>query len=112
MPGVFQQLLDKLSGPLTVKSGPFTPTALPGVSGAVAAGATALMGYTVRETTGSASAVMRLRDGTSTGPILATISLDWGESIPTQTLNVAVTNVGGVYVQIVAGTVEGSVFTV
>lgn len=96
--------------PVVVESRSATVTALPGASGAVAPGAEALVGLTMRETTGVALAVVRLRDGVVGGTILATISLTAEESVR-EPLNVEVTNPAGVYVELVSGTVEGSVFT-
>lgn len=84
-----------------------TPFPLPGASGNVtAAGAGVLVGFTVRETAGTA-AVLRLRDG-SGGMILAVISLVAGESVREQLPEVVFSS--RVYLELVSGTVEGTVF--
>lgn len=110
-----------VSGPLTdaqlraaavsVDTGAATGTAIASNS-AVAAGATKLWGVTLRETAGS-SCVVRLRDGVVGGTILATISLNAGESVRELFAKpVPVANAAGVYVQLVSGTIpEGTVFT-
>ena len=80
---------------------------------AVAAGAAKLWGLTLRETTGSAACVVRLRNGVVGGTILATIKLLAGESVTeTWPKPIPVGHASGVYVQLVSGTIpEGTVFT-
>lgn len=70
-----------------------------------------LMGYTLRETTGAATATMYLRDGTdNTGDMLAAIQLAAGES-RTDWFGPGGVNFGlGLFWDLVAGSVEGSVF--
>lgn len=68
-----------------------------------------LVGYSVRETTGAARAVLRLLDGTSTsGELLETISLAEGESA-SDTYSFPIKVTSGIYVDVVSGAVEGAV---
>lgn len=73
----------------------------------------ALAGLSLRETSGAASAVVRLRDGEDTsdpGNILISVSLAAGESTRDWYLPAGVSFGRGLYVEIVSGQVEGSVF--
>jgi hypothetical protein len=65
-------------------------------------------GISVRETAGAVASV-RVRQGAITGAIVAAVSLPANGSF-TEALGLAPINCdGGVYVEVVAGTVEGSV---
>lgn len=82
---------------------------LPLTAGAATTARGEFRGYTVRETAGAAATV-RIHDGASaTGVLLATIALTANQS---QTVldGAGVYFDGGVFVEVVTGTVEGSVF--
>lgn len=71
-----------------------------------------LYGWALAESTGSATAKVRLRDGSSaSGKLLAPITLAAGESVrdffPVESVNV--TN-GAIYLEVVSGSVEGAVY--
>lgn len=66
-------------------------------------------GFTLRETTASATATVRIYDGTTAaGTLLETVKLASGESAR-EFYNGGIRVGTGVYVSIVSGTVEGSV---
>lgn len=70
------------------------------------------MSFTARETTGTTAAVFRLRAGTVAGVILATVTLAANESVREQIGGIGgLTATGGVYYELVSGTVAGSVHT-
>ncbi len=70
-----------------------------------------MYGWTLRETTGSAAAVARLHNGQdSTGPIAASIGLVAGGSEIQGPAGPGVLMDAGVYLEVVSGSVEGSVF--
>lgn len=87
------------------------PIALTGSDQAVVPAAAVYRGITVRETSGSAGAVIRLHDHASapSGTILQTIALAQGESF-NQVHPAGVWAVDGVYADVVSGAVEGSVY--
>lgn len=68
-------------------------------------------GFTVRETSGSAAAVIRIWDNASaaSGTILDVISLTSGQSISDYLPNGGVRAYNGIYVEKVSGAFEGSV---
>jgi hypothetical protein len=79
---------------------------------------TALLGYAVKETTGSARAVVNIRDGSS-GKKLLLITLNEGESTreivaysesPLNVQGIPVTS-GEIYLEVIEGHVEGMVIT-
>lgn len=88
--------------PIPASSGPAGPQA--------AAGDIAYCGISVRETTGTTAAVIRVRSGGAAGgTILDTFALAAGASA-TSTYGYQGVDAGmGVYVEIVSGAVEGSV---
>jgi hypothetical protein len=86
------------------------PTNLPGASGLVIA-ETTLMGFTSRETSGTATAFFRLRAGTVTGTILETVTLAAGESTSDWYGPSGIAAAGGVYYELVSGAVAGAVRT-
>jgi len=80
---------------------------LPLSGGTAHTGGCTFAGYTVRETAGAA-AVVTIHDGTSaTGALLATIGLAADAS---DQHDCAVYAATGVFIEVVSGTVEGSVF--
>jgi hypothetical protein len=66
-----------------------------------------LTGYDLRDTSGG-GAVVRIRDGAAGGKIIATISLLPSESDHEGSWNRVTAS--GCYMQLVSGTVEGSIF--
>lgn len=122
--GWLRAIYEKVNGTLSV-SGPLTDTQLrvsaPTVDLAVsvplaitdAATATALryVGVSVAETAG-ALAKVRVRNATVAGVILDTITLQANESVSYTYPRGRSAASGIIYVQVVSGTVEGSVFTV
>lgn len=91
-------------------------TALPGDSiGGVpstVAAINTIFGWALAESTGSASAKVRLRDGTTAGGLLiATITLAQGESardfFPVETPEL---RGNAIYLEVVSGSVEGAVY--
>lgn len=76
----------------------------------VASGRSELAGFSFRETAGS-SAVVRVYDSTSAaGVLLLSVSLAAGESVG-EVFPRALDARNGIFVDVVSGTVEGSVFT-
>lgn len=70
---------------------------------------TVLVGWSLIETTGSAAAKIRLRDGLSVaGPELKIISLPSGTSSEISGGADQIQN-GGIFVEVVSGSVEGSI---
>lgn len=86
------------------------PVALTGSNQAVKAQPAVYRGFTIRETTGSASATVVIYDNASaaSGTILEQISLAAGESAR-ECYSAGLSAVNGIYVSIVSGTVAGSV---
>lgn len=84
--------------------------ALTGSDQVVAAGRTYYRGFSIRETSGSASAVVRIYDHASaaSGTVLDEISLVAGESAR-EWYEGGVWAANGVYVDVVSGAVAGSV---
>jgi DNA uptake protein ComE-like DNA-binding protein len=103
-----EALLTTLNG---LVGGAAIPVNLPGSSGAVTAVDGRLMGFSARETTGTASAFFRLRAGTGTGTILATVSLAANESVRDWFAPNGIQATGGVYYELVSGAVAGGVQT-
>lgn len=70
-----------------------------------------LSGYTFQETSGSATAEIVIHNGAdNTGPVIGYINLAAGESIPPTMLAKPVATPDGIYVEVVSGAVEGSIF--
>jgi hypothetical protein len=90
--------------------GPTLPVALTGSDQAVRASSAYYRGFTIRETTGGATAVVRIYDNASaaSGTILDEISLVAGESAR-EFYPGGIWATNGVYVDVVSGTVTGSV---
>jgi hypothetical protein len=84
--------------------------ALTGSDQAVRADATIYRGFSIRETSGSAAAVVRLFDNASaaSGTVLDEISLASGESVR-EWYEGGIWAVNGIYVDVVSGAVAGSV---
>ena len=85
-----------------------TPTA---IAEAATVSATKYVGISVSETTGSATAKVRVRNANAAGTILDTITLQGNESVSHTYPRGRSAASGTVYVQVVSGAVEGSVFT-
>ena len=88
--------------------------ALTGSNQAVSANPTYYLGFTIRETSGSAAAVVRIFDNASaaSGTVLDEIALSAGESAREWYGMGGLRASSGVYVQVVSGAVAGSVRTV
>lgn len=86
------------------------PVALTGSDQAVAARAAYYRGFSIRETSGSAGAVVRIFDNASaaSGTVLDEISLTAGESAR-EWYESGIWASNGVYVDVVSGAVAGSV---
>lgn len=85
---------------------------MPGASGAILTAPAHLSGWSVRETSGVSSALIRFRDGTDVGnPTLIEISLAPGESAR-DFLTLPIQATRAVYLEIVTGAVTGNLFTV
>lgn len=83
--------------------------ALTGSDQAVSANPSHYCGFTIRETSGSAAAVVRVFDGTSaTGTVLEEVSLAQGES-RSECYPGGIRATIGIYVDVVSGAVAGSV---
>jgi len=80
---------------------------IPGVSGVAYEGAGTFKGFTVAETAG-ATAKIRFRRQNVNGPIVAVKTLTANESATTGLPDGI--NVNGIYVEIVSGAIEGSLF--
>lgn len=79
------------------------------IANAATASTNAFLGLTVAET-GAAVAHIRVRDASATGDILATIKLASGGSTDISFPAPRLVESGTLYVQVVSGAVEGSVF--
>lgn len=88
------------------------PTDLPGATGVVVTGATKYRGFTIEETSGTATAKVRFYDHTSaaSGPRLETVTLQPGES-RSELYPTGIPCAAGVYMQLVSGAVFGSLRT-
>lgn len=92
--------------PSTATAVPFN---VPGASGAVTNADGALMGVSLRETSEANRAVVRLRAGASNGTLLGVFSLTAGESVREWYGDSGIKATGGVYCELVSGSVEGSI---
>lgn len=69
------------------------------------------MGWSIRETTGSATAAFRLRDGDVNGEVIANANLAANESIRDLFApNGVRVNTGRIYLQVLSGSIEGVVY--
>lgn len=86
------------------------PVALTGSNQAAKTSRTYYRGFTIRETSGTASAVVRIydNDAAASGTVLDEISLNAGESAR-EWYESGIWAVNGVYVNVVSGAVAGSV---
>jgi len=86
-----------------------TPTALTGSDQLIRTGPSIYRGFTIRETSGTTAAVVRIHDGvTAAGTVLDTIALNPGESAR-EWYHPGIHATTGVYVDVVSGAVAGSV---
>lgn len=84
--------------------------ALTGGDQLVATGGAMYRGFSIRETTGSATAVVRVYDGAgAAGTLLDTVSLGAAESARELYGSCGIWASDGIYVDVVSGAVEGSV---
>lgn len=89
------------------------PTASPAVSGLMLGGASLIFGWSFRETTNTNTATVELYDGTGTGGALITsITLAINESTRDLMGGNGLEALGGIYLNVVAGSVKGSVWAV
>ena len=85
-----------------------TTTPITGTSQLLSTSPGRLAGWSIRETSGTASAVVRLRDGVdASGGLLATISLAAAESARDWFMPTGIGFANGLYIEIVTGAVEG-----
>lgn len=70
----------------------------------------AMVGYALRETTGTTAAVVEIREGAVDGPLLFPLTLAPGESVRDWLAPGGVSYGGGLWVNVVSGTVDGAVF--
>lgn len=74
-------------------------------------GAVVLFGLAVRETSGTAGAVVRLHNGTDVnGEVVVPVSLNAGESVRDAWPPLGVIMEGGIFPELVSGAVEGAYF--
>lgn len=79
-------------------------------SGQVVAGRAIYRGFSISETSGNATARVRIYDGTSaTGTILEELSLTANQSAREYYADVRLVAGTGIYLQLVSGTISGSV---
>lgn len=69
-----------------------------------------LVGFALRETTGAAAAVVELRESDAAGPLLVPITLTAGASVREWFAPGGVNFSNGLFVVVVSGSVDGSVF--
>lgn len=90
-----------------MRPGPARPIPIAMSSG----GAVVLFAVAIRETSGTAGAVIRLRNGTdANGEVVVPISLNPGESIRDSWPNLGVIMEGGLFPELVSGSIEGAYF--
>lgn len=87
---------------------------LPTASGLVVGGRLVLVGLAARETSGAASATFRVRDGTvvGTSQLVVPYQLAAGESVRDQFSPYPILFNSGVFVEVVAGAIEGSCWVI
>ena len=89
-----------------------TPLPLPAASAVLESRRGLLAGWSFRETSGSATATLRLWNTTNaSGVKVATVSINAGESTR-DNLTTPVECEGGIYFELVSGAVEGSIWYV
>ena len=91
---------------------PVLPVSIPlGQSGVVVNGAALLYGWSLRETTGAATAQLDIIDGgDATGQLVATVVVPSGGSVADYLAGIGVLCRRGVFVHAVAGSVVGAVW--
>lgn len=83
-----------------------------GASCKLSSAAGRVAGYAIRETTGSGTALIRIRDGfDATGDLLLPISLAASESARDWFMPGGISYTAGLYIEVVSGSIEGVVFT-
>lgn len=83
-----------------------------GASGLVVGGATLLVGWSVRETTGAAGATVEIRDGSSAGTLVGASSLAAGLSETQWAGDRGIGVQGGLFVVLVSGAVTGALWAI
>lgn len=91
-------------------STPAAPLALTGSDGQHHSGVSVLRGWTIRETSGAAVARVKMHAGNSTsGAVVGEVSLA-ANGAETIWLDDGIACAGGIYVDVITGAVEGSLF--
>ena len=94
-----------------MKQDPWIPTSLPASSKAIRSGAGQLGGFSVAETAGSTAKIRLWDNATSaSGTLVATIPLTANAGL-TKEFKWGVRLTNGLFVEVVSGAVEGSLFT-
>lgn len=83
-----------------------------GASGLVVGSATLLVGWSVRETSGAAGAVVEIRDGSAAGELVGASSLPAGTSDTVWAGDRGVGVQGGLFVVLVSGAVSGALWAI
>lgn len=92
---------------------PAQPENIPTASAQIVNGRVLVMGYAVAETTGSATAALRLRDGTtSAGTRILPIHLAINESVRDWFGPNGIVYEQGIFVEVVSGAIEGSIYCI
>ena len=92
---------------------PAQPENVPTASASLISGRVLVFGYAVAETTGSATAALRLRDGTaSSGTRILPIHLAANESVRDWFGPNGIVYQQGIYVEVVSGAIEGSIWII
>jgi len=82
-----------------------------GQTGRLSTSSGRLAGFSIRETSGAAAAVVRLRDGSdATGDLLSTISLVSGESVRDWFMPSGISFGYGLFLEVLTGVVEAVVY--
>lgn len=88
---------------------PADVVAAPAVSGLLAPTARIYHGFSLRETTGAATALVRVRDGSVTGLIMETIALNASESAREfYPAGLLAKSTNGIYIEVASGAIAGS----
>ena len=115
---VFLDAVDRLRATLThstlavaLQGAEVRQTRVGGADTVLATSANRLLGWSLRETSGVASATVYLRDGTDdSGAMVAAIQLAAGESVRDSYFPGGLSLIAGLYVDVAAGQVEGAVY--
>ncbi len=113
---LFETFLEQLRTDLATSSGGVTDqgakvVTVGGVNLRAMASAGTLLGFSLRETTGAAAALVYVRDGADAGgKLLSIVSLAAGESIRDWFGPGGLSVGAGVYLDVTAGQVEGAVY--